>query len=100
MKQIVNLLISDSPIATVTFLIESFNKIMSGKTDKREILSVFVQRFYGIASEHLTHANETSDSPVGEFFDITLLNNANLPDTTLANLKSELIKLAELNAEK
>ncbi|MEM9260669.1 MAG: hypothetical protein AAGA62_13545, partial [Bacteroidota bacterium] len=54
--QIVNLLTPDSPISMVTFLIDSFNKVTSCRRNANENLPVFVQRFYGLASEHLTHS--------------------------------------------
>lgn len=73
---------------------------MSCRRGIKKKLPVFVHRFYGIESEQLTHANETSDSPVGEVMAINLLSNANLPESTLTNAKIELIKQDEKGVAK
>lgn len=89
----------DPPIAMVSRLISSFDKVSSCRRKKNEDLSVFVSRFRGLAAEHLMHSNASTSSQVGEVLAITLLNNANLEEGTLTNAKLQLISLAEARAE-
>ncbi len=48
-----------------------------------------------LASEHLMQAGSSPTSKVGEVLAITMLNNANLGDTTLSNAKIQLINAAQ-----
>lgn len=99
-KDIVDLVASDPPIAVVSRLICSFNRVTECTRDigRGESLSSFVSRFHGLASEHLMISNATASSQVGEVLAITLLNNARLPDSTLTNAKLELISRGEVRA--
>lgn len=94
-QQIVNLLAVDHPIAVVTRLITSFNKVESFRRGKEENLNRFVDRFRGLASDQLMHAGASSSSQIGEVLAITLLNNANLEEGILANANMQLTSLAE-----
>ena len=94
-KEIVDLIAVDPPIAVVTRLIDSFNKVTACKKRKGEDLTSFASRFRGLAAEHLMHAGATSSSQIGEVLSITLLNNAALSEGTLTNAKLQLIALAE-----
>ena len=76
--EIVNLIAVDAPIAIVSRLINSFNKVTSCRRLKNEDVRTFISRFQGLAAEHLMHAGETSSSQIGEVLAITLLNNADL----------------------
>lgn len=92
--EIVNFIAYDPLITVVSRLILSLNKVMNCHRKNNERLPLFVSRFHGLASEHLMIADESPSSTVGEVLAITLLNNANLPQSTLINAKSELIKMA------
>lgn len=94
-RDIVNLIAIDPPIAMVSRPISSFNKIAPCRRRKIEDLSVFVSRFQGLAAEHRIHSNASTFSQIGEVLAITLLNNANLEEGTLANAKLHLMSLAE-----
>jgi len=94
-RDIVELVAVDPPIAMVSRLISSFNKVSSCRRKKNEDLSMFVSRFRGLSAEHLMHSHSSSSSQIGEVLAITLLNNANLEEGTLTNAKLQLISLAE-----
>lgn len=95
-RDIVERIAADPPIAMVSRLITSFNMVSSCRRNKNEELSVSVSRFHGLAAEHLMHTNATSQ--ISEVLAITLLNNANLEEGTLTNAKLQLIALAEARA--
>ena len=94
-QDIVHLVAVDPPIAIVTRLISAFNKVTSCVRRNNEHLNRFVDRFRGVASEHLMHAGASSSSQIGEVLAITMLNNAKLEEGTLTNAKMQLIGLAE-----
>lgn len=96
---IVNVVAVDPPMATVTRLIGSFNKVSSLKRSKNEDLSMFVSRFRGAAAEHLQQTSSSPSSQIGQVMAITLLNNANLDENVLTNAKLQLIALAEERAK-
>jgi len=98
-RDIVRIVAVDAPIAMVTRLISSFQKVTSCQRKKNEDLRIFVSRFRGLAAKHLMSANASSSSQIGEVLAITLLNNANLEDGTLTNAKVALINLAEARAK-
>ena len=98
-KEIVDLIAVDPPIAVVTRLIDSFNQVTNCRKRRGEDLNSFVSRFQGLAAEHLMHAGATSSSQIGEVLAITLLNNAALDESTLTNAKLRLISLAESRRE-
>ena len=75
-QEIVELLAVEPPIAVVTRLISSFNKVSMCTRRKNEDLSAFVSRFRGYAADHLMHAGVPANSQVGEILAITLLNNS------------------------
>ncbi len=87
LQQIVDLITVDPPIAVITRLIESFNRVSNCRRRKNESLSSFVSRFSGLASDHLIHAGTSPNSKVGEVLAIALLGNANLHDTTHQSAK-------------
>ena len=87
----VNLIAADAPIASVTRLINSFNKVKSCRRLKNEDVRTFISRLQGSSAEHLMHAGETPSSQIGEVLAITLLNNADLEERTLTNAKLQLI---------
>ena len=93
--EILNLFAVDAPIASVTRLINSFNKFTSCRRLKNEDVRTFISRFQGLAAEHLMHAGETSSSGIGEVLAITLLNNADLEESTLTNEKLQLIGFSQ-----
>ena len=94
-KEIVNLIAVDPPIAIVTRLISSFNKVTSCVRRNNEYLNIFVDRFRGVASQDLMHAGASTSSRIGEVLAITMLNNAKLEEGTLTNAKMQLVALAE-----
>ena len=94
-RDIVDTVAVDPPIAMVTRLISSFQKVTSCRRSKNEDLRVFVSRFRGLAATHLLHAIASSSSQIGEVLAVTLLNNANLDEGTLIIATSVLITLAE-----
>lgn len=98
-RDIVELIAVDPPIAMVSRLISSFNKVSSCRREKNEYLSVFVSRFRGLAAETSCISNACTSSQVGEVLAITLLNDANLEEGTLTNAKLQLISLAEARSE-
>ena len=93
--EIVNLIAFDAPIASVTRLINSFNKVTSCRRLKKEDVRIFISRFQGLAAEHLMHAGETSSSQIGEVLAINLLNNADLEKSTLTNAMLQLIGFSQ-----
>ena len=98
-QQMVDLIASDPPIAVVTRLTDSFNKVINCRRKPSEELNRFLSRYRGLAAEHVLGAGETSSSQVGEVLAITLLNNACIPETTPTNAKLQLIRLAEDRTE-
>ena len=94
-REIIELIAVDLPIAVVSRLIASFNKVTSCRRRRSEDLNTFVSRFRGLAADHLMHGGLSSSSQVGEVLAITLLNNASLSDETLTNAKLQLISLAQ-----
>lgn len=99
-REIVNLIAVDPPIAGVSRLISSFNKVTSCERKQKEDLTMFVSRFRGLAADHLVQVNASSSSQIGEVLAITLLNNAKLAEGTLTNAKMSLIALAEDRARR
>ena len=95
MSEIFELLTVNTPIAVVTRLISSSDEVMSCKSEKSEELGFFVQPFQGLAADHLIHAVPGNSSQIGKVLAITLLNNANLAEQTLANGKLQLVSHAE-----
>ena len=99
-KQIVELIAVDPPIAVVSRLISSFNAVTNCRRQRNEDLGTFVSRFRGLAADHLMHGGLSSSSQVGEVLAITLLNNANLSEETLTSAKLQLISLAQARETK
>ena len=93
--QIVRLVAVDPPIALVTRLISSNQKVTSCRRDRNEKLSSFVSPFRGLVGKHLLHANSSFPSQIGEVLAITLLNIANLEEGMLKNARLQLISRAE-----
>jgi hypothetical protein len=94
-EEIVKLLATDPPMAIVSRLINTFSKVISCKRKPKEDLNQFTSRFWGLAADHLMHANASSSSQTAEMLAIILLNNSLLPDDTLTAAKLELIRIAE-----
>ena len=94
-EEIVKLLATDPPMAIVSRLISTFSKVTSCKRKPKEDLNQFTSRFWGLAADHLMHANASSSSQTAEMLAIILLNNSLLPDDTLTAAKLELIRIAE-----
>ena len=69
----------DPPIAMVTRLISSFQKVTSCRRQKNEDLTVFVSRFKSLAATHLLHANASSSSQIGKMLAVTT-EHANLDE--------------------
>jgi hypothetical protein len=61
----------------------------------KEDLNQFTSRFWGLAADHLMHANASSTSQTAEILAILLLTNSLLPDDTLTAAKLELISSAK-----
>ena len=94
-REIIELIAVDPPIAVVSRLIQSFNAVTNCRRNRSEDLGSFVSRFRGLAADHWMHGGLSSSSQVGEVLAITLLNNANLSEETLTSAKLQLISLAE-----
>ena len=99
-KQIMELIAVDPPMAIVSRLITSFNQVTNCRRGRNEDLGAFVSRFRGLAADHLMHGGLSPASQVGEVLAITLLNNANLSEDTLSNAKIQLINHAEARQQK
>jgi hypothetical protein len=82
-------------MAIVSRLIATFTKVTTCKRKPKEDLNQFTSRFWGLAADHLMHANASTSSQTAEMLSILLLNNALLPDETLTAAKLELIRIAE-----
>ncbi len=82
-------------MVVVTRLIDSLNRVSSCTRKPSESLSSFVNRFTGLASEHLVQAGSPPTSKVCELLAITMLNNANVGDTTLSSARIQLINAAQ-----
>jgi hypothetical protein len=93
--ELVELIATDPPMAVVSRLINTFNKVVGCKRKPKEAINTFVSRFWGLAADHLMHAGTSSSSQTAEMLAIILLNNASLQDETLTAAKLELIRLAE-----
>ena len=98
-REIIELIAVDSPIAVVSRLISSFHRVTDFCRRRNEDLRSFVSRFRGLAADHLMHGALSSSSQVGEVLAITLLNNANLSEETLTSAKLQLIALAKEREE-
>ena len=98
-QEIVELVPQDLPIAFVTRLIDSFNKVTSCKRKGNEDLNRFVSRFRGLAAEHLMRAGSSNHSQIGKVLAIALLNIASLSEASLTNAKLGLIGMAEDRAK-
>jgi hypothetical protein len=94
-EEIVKLLATDPPMAIVSRLINTFSKVISCKRKPKEDINEFTSRFWGLAADHLMHANASTSSQTAEMLAIILLNNSLLPDDTLTAAKLELIRIAE-----
>ena len=94
-RDIIELVAVDSPIANVSRLITSFHRVTNCRRHRNKDLRAFVSRFRGLAADHLMHGGLSSSSQVGEVLAITLLNNANLSEETLTNTKLQLFALAK-----
>ena len=100
--EIVNLIAVDAPIASVTRLINSFNKVTSCRRLISEDVRTFISRFQGFGAEHLMYAGEASSSQIGKVLAINFLNNADLEESTSTNGKLQLIGFsqARINSSK
>jgi hypothetical protein len=94
-EKIVKLLATDPPMAIISRLINTFSKVISCKRKPNEDINEFTSLFWGLAAEHLVHANASTSSQTAEILAIILLNNSLLPDDTLTAAKLELIRIAE-----
>ena len=95
----VNIVAVDSPIAKVTRLISTYQKVVSCQRRKDESFATFASRFRGLASKHLRYCDASPSSQVGQVLAITLLNNARLDEIVLTNAKMQLISLAQDRAK-
>jgi hypothetical protein len=82
-------------MAIVSRLITTFTKVTTCKRKPKEDLNQFTSRFWGLAADHLMHANASTSSQTAEILAIILLNNALLTDETLTAANLELIRIAE-----
>ncbi len=80
-------------MVVVNRLIDSFNRVSSCTQKPSESLSSLMTRFTVLASEHLVQAGSSPTCKVGEVIAITMLNKANLGDTTLSSAKIQRITL-------
>ncbi len=94
-QEIIDLVAVEPPMVVVTRLIDSFNRMSSCTRRASESLSSFVTRFTGLASEQLMQVGSSPTVKIGQVLAITLLNNANLGDSTLSSAKIQLIKAAQ-----
>jgi hypothetical protein len=96
--QIICLLGKVPPMSLVSRLINELNDAIECKRGTTEKLSMFVSRFWGLASTHLMHAQAWQDSQLGAKLAIVLINSSTLDANTLASAKLELIRAAEVRA--
>ena len=82
-------------MAIVSRLINTFSKVISCKRKPKEDINQFTSRSYGLAADHLMHANASISSQTAEMLAIILLNNSLLPNDTLTAAKLELIRISE-----
>lgn len=82
-KEVVDLVAVDDPIAMVHSVIPSFNKVSGYRCRKMEHFVSFVDRFRGLAPQHLIQAGFESSTHIQEALAITLINNANFRESTL-----------------
>jgi hypothetical protein len=94
-NELVQLLATDPPMAVVSRLISTFNKVISCKRRPKENISTFVSRFWGLAADHLMKVGASSSSQKAEMLAIILLNSACLQEETFTAAKLELIRIAE-----
>lgn len=95
---IVNLVAKNSTLSKVTRLISPFKVVVNCRRKKDEKLSLFIDRFRGLAAKHLPHANASSVSQTDQVLAITLLHNDDLSKAVLTSAKLELISLATKRA--
>lgn len=91
---IVNLVAFDHPVAMVTRITASFQRVMSCRQGKKETLKKFVSRFYGLSAKYMGHLGASPSSQTGQMLAITLLNNADLDETTSTNAMCRLLEMA------
>jgi hypothetical protein len=94
-EEIVKLLATDPRMAIVSRLINTFSKVISCKRKPKEDINECTSRFWGLAADHLMHADASTSSQTAEMLAIILLNNYLLPDDTMTAAKLELIRIAE-----
>lgn len=69
--EIVDVVAIDPPIAVVTWLINSFNKVSYIRRKNNKDFSTFSSRFRSAAAENLQKTNVTPSSQVGQVLAIT-----------------------------
>jgi hypothetical protein len=82
-------------MAIVSRLINTFSKVISRKRKPKEDINELNSRLWGLAADHLMHANASTSSQTAEMLAIILLNNSLLPDDTLTAAKLEIIRIEE-----
>lgn len=102
---IVKLVPADPPNANVIRLLNQFQNVVNCPRSELESLLHFAIRFRAKASKLLLHAQNSSQSKVGQVVAITLLNITHLDKGTLKNAKSNLFifaknRKAQLEAQK
>lgn len=96
----VELIAFDLPIAVVSRLIGSLNRLTTCSHCKDEPLDIPISRFVEVAADPVLHGVLSSSSQVGEVLPITLFNNSLLTDEKFTNAKLQLIALAEARMKK
>jgi hypothetical protein len=85
-------------MSLVSRLIKTLNDAIECSRGTTERLSIFVARFWGLASTYLMHVPASQNFQPGEMLAIVLINNSTLDSNTFASAKLELIRAAEVRA--
>jgi hypothetical protein len=94
-ERIAKTLAADPPMAIVSRILNTYSKVISCKRKPKREVNQFSSRFWGIAADHLMHANTSTPSQTAEMLDIILLENSLLPDDTMTTAKLDLVRIAE-----
>lgn len=92
---IVKIVAVDVSMSKVTQKTTSFNRVTCSTRSKKANIKAFADRFSGLTPAHFEHVSAITSFQVGQVLAVTVLNNANLEESSLTSTKLQLIFLTE-----